>query len=62
MAVKKKAAPKKKGKAPSRKKSKGNYAAVKKGRGTGKKAALRSIAKIILEVNLKPLLQHLLLN
>ena len=41
MAVKKKAAPKKKGKAPSRKKSEGNYAAVKKGKGTGKKAGWR---------------------
>ena len=30
MATKKKAAPKKRGKAPSRKKSKGNYAEVKK--------------------------------
>ncbi len=38
MAVKKKAAPKKRGKAPSRKKSEGNYAKVKKGGGTGKKA------------------------
>ena len=46
MAVaKKKAAPKKKGKAPSRKKSKGNYAAVKKGRGTGKKAGGGMTAK-----------------
>ena len=34
----KKAAPKKRGKAPSRKKSEGNYAKVKKGKGTGKKA------------------------
>ena len=45
MAVKKKAAPKKKGKAPSRKKSKGNYAKVKKGGGTGKKAGGGMTAK-----------------
>ena len=38
VAKKKKVAPKKKGKAPSRKKSEGNYAAVKKGKGSGKKA------------------------
>ena len=41
----KKAAPKKRGKAPSRKKSKGNYAKVKKGRGTGKKAGGGMTAK-----------------
>lgn len=46
MAVaKKKAAPKKKGKAPSRKKSEGNYAEVKKGGGTGKKAGGGMTAK-----------------
>jgi hypothetical protein len=44
-AAKKKAAPKKRGKAPSRKKSKGNYAAVKKGKGTGKKAGGGMTAK-----------------
>jgi hypothetical protein len=43
--AKKKAAPKKRGKAPSRKKSKGNYAAVKKGKGTGKKAGGGMTAK-----------------
>lgn len=46
MAVaKKKAAPKKRGDAPSRKKSQGNYAAVKKGKGTGKKAGGGMTAK-----------------
>ena len=45
MAVKKKAAPKKRGKAPSRKKSEGNYAKVKKGGGTGKKAGGGMTAK-----------------
>ena len=48
--AKKKAAPKKKStraerNAPSRKKSKGNYAAVKKGKGTGKKAGGGMTAK-----------------
>ena len=42
---KKRAASKKKGKAPSRKKSKGNYAAVKKGKGSGKKAGGGMTAK-----------------
>jgi len=41
----KKAAPKKRGKAPSRKKSEGNYAKVKKGKGTGKKAGGGMTAK-----------------
>ena len=42
---KKKVAPKKRGKAPSRKKSEGNYAKVKKGKGRGKKAGGGMTAK-----------------
>ena len=47
MAVKKKAAPKKKVKAPSRKKSEGNYAKVKKVGGTGNKAGGGMTAKVV---------------